>query len=257
MTLGSSLSFVPIGAPRLKGSFTTREAYIGWQKDIVVGVLMSSDSEVGFIKDGIDPLVQQELIQNFERMDVQAKVLEPERFEKCVARLALQETQKKEYNGVWTENSADSRTKKLLYVVGIVLGLMFLGKACGDMSEQPTAVVQSPEPQVEQVEPTEPEKVDYSNIDDLHSAYITRVNQNLVRFNVSASSIPDSQKFSAGWRVCESLDSGQTLEEFYRSRFDPSQMTESEKGGAIIVGGSVADAAVKTYCPQHTAQLNE
>ncbi len=157
---------------------------------------------------------------------------------------------------------ADERTKKLLIVMGILLGMFALSK-CGNTEDQ---VVQNPDSQVqEQIEPApapepepEPEQLSYSDMDEsIHQQYIAAVNRNLVTYNISASALDDSTKLQSGWRVCESLDSGQTLEQFFKERFDASQMTDSETAAAVVVGGSVADAAVKTYCPQHTHLLGE
>lgn len=92
-------------------------------------------------------------------------------------------------------------------------------------------------------------------MEDKHAEYIVALNRNLVKYNVSASIVPDGKKLAAGWQLCQSLDKGQTLKQYLLERFDSSQMTEEERAGAFIVAESTAPAAILVYCPQHADEL--
>lgn len=91
-------------------------------------------------------------------------------------------------------------------------------------------------------------------MEDKHAEYIVALNRNLVKYNVSASIVPDGKKLAAGWQLCQSLDKRQILKQYLLERFDSSQMTEEEKAGAFIVAAT-APAAILVYCPQHADEL--
>lgn len=150
----------------------------------------------------------------------------------------------------------------LLFLVVLGVGYLLPSKDEEPIATQSLDERQNPKPETPVVEVSpepepKPNKINYTLLEEKHAPYIAAVNRNLVKYNVSASTVPDNLKLKAGWDLCRALDEGQTVKKYVQERFDPTQMTTEERAGAVVVASSTADAAIRVYCPTHLDQLEQ